>query len=153
MVMKGFTRRFAPLKILSDEQIEEIHRATLGVLERTGLRFESERALKLFEKHGCVVDHDTTRVRFPPHIVEECLRITPSSFYWKARDSKNDLIVGGNTVYFCSFPGKNIVDLETWEPRIASREENRAGVVDGNTRGGVHVGGQKKIRRQRGNTD
>ncbi len=129
MVMKGFTRRFAPLKVLSDEQIEEIHRATLGVLERTGLRFESERALKLFEKHGCVVDRDTMRVRFPPHIVEECLRITPSCFYWKARDSKSDLIVGGNTVYFCSFPGKNIVDLETWEPRTASREENRAGIV------------------------
>jgi len=75
------------------------------------------------------VDQASGRVHFPPHLVEECLRITPSSFHWKARDSKNDLLVGGNTVYFCSFPGKNIVDLDTWEPRTATRKENEEGIV------------------------
>jgi trimethylamine--corrinoid protein Co-methyltransferase len=37
-------------------------------------------------------------------------------------------MIGGNTVYFCSFPGKNIVDLDTWEPRLATLEENNDGV-------------------------
>jgi trimethylamine--corrinoid protein Co-methyltransferase len=73
----------------------------MGVLQRTGVRFESKKALRLFEKNGCIVDQDKRLVKFPPHLVEECLRITPSGFYWKARDPKNDLIVGGNTVYFC----------------------------------------------------
>jgi len=129
MTMKGFTRRFEPLKLLAEYQIEEIHRATLGVLQKTGVKFHSKKALKLFKKNGCIVDYDTMLVKFPTHLVEECLRITPSSFHWKAREPKNDLIIGGNKVYFCSFPGKNIIDLETWEPRVASKEENRVGVV------------------------
>jgi trimethylamine---corrinoid protein Co-methyltransferase len=129
MVMKGFTRRFEPLKLIPDSQIEEIHRATLGVLQGTGVRFESKKALTLFEKNGCIVDRNTRLVKFPPHLVEECLRITPSSFYWKARDSSHDLLIGGNTVYFCSFPGKNIVDLDTWEPRTATRKENEEGII------------------------
>ena len=66
MVMKGFTRKFKPLEILTEEQIEEIHRGTLEVLWVTGVRFEHERALKLFEKNGCRVDYDEMRVHFPP---------------------------------------------------------------------------------------
>lgn len=58
MVMKGFTRRFKPLEILTEHQIEEIHTRTLEVLWVTGIRIEHERALKLFEKEGCQVDYD-----------------------------------------------------------------------------------------------
>lgn len=124
MSMKGFVRNFKPLKLLSDQQVEEIHKSTLELLQRTGLRFDSERALDLFEENECKVDRDTNRVKFPPDLVEECLRKTPSSFYFKARDPKSDLMIGGNTTYFCSFPGMQTVDLETWEPRTATKEEN-----------------------------
>jgi len=36
---KGFMRRFPPLKILTDEQVEAIHRGTLDVLQETGFWF------------------------------------------------------------------------------------------------------------------
>ena len=62
--MKGFTRNMKPLDVLTGEQIEQIHSASLRVLKKTGVRFDSKRALQLFEKNGCVVDHDTNRVRF-----------------------------------------------------------------------------------------
>lgn len=123
MSMKGFTRKFKPLAILTEEQIEAIHRGTLDVLENTGVRIEHKRALELLEKNGCKVDYASMRVRFPPHLVEECLRMTPSSFRVKARDPKNDLIIGGNTLYFASAPGMQTVDIDTWEPREPTREE------------------------------
>ena len=129
MSLKGFVRNFKPLEILSQEKIEDIHRGVLAVLENTGMRFESEFALKLFKKNGCKVDFDTMRVKFPPHLVEESLRITPSNFYFKSRNTEHDLIVGGNTVYFCAFPGMNTVDLETWKPRRATKEENRDALI------------------------
>lgn len=128
MPLKGFKRRIEPIKMLSDQQVEEIHRATLEVLNRTGIRFESKKALKLFEQNDCQVDYENMRVRFPPAIIEECVAKTPSNFYMKSRRPDSDLMIGGNTVYFCSFPGKNIVDLETWEPRVATLEENDDGV-------------------------
>ena len=42
---KGFTRKIEPLKILSAPQIEQIHSMTLEILEKTGVKFENQRAL------------------------------------------------------------------------------------------------------------
>ena len=86
-------------------------------------------ALKIFKKNDCSVNFDDMRVRFPPGLVEECLRKTPSSFYFKSRNPKHDLIVGGNTTYFCAFPGMNTVDLDNGEPRRATRKENRDALI------------------------
>ena len=52
--MQGFRRNIKYLDILTEEQIETIHQGTLQVLERTGLRIEHERALKLLEKKRLV---------------------------------------------------------------------------------------------------
>jgi len=127
--MNGFMRNFKPLEILTEEQIEAIHQGTLDVLERTGLRIEHKRALKLLEKNGCYVDYDNNRVRFPPGLVEESLRKCPSSFRMKARNPKNDVIVGGDIVTFITFPGMQTADLDTWEPRAATKQEYYDGVT------------------------
>jgi len=127
--MNGFMRNLKPLEILTEEQIEAIHRGTLDVLERTGLRIEHKRALKLLEKNGCYVDYDNNRVRFPPGLVEESLRKCPSSFRMKARNPKHDVIVGGDIVTFITFPGMQTVDLDTWEPRTATKQEYYDGVT------------------------
>ena len=128
-MLKGFTRNFKPLEILTEEQIEAIHRGTLAVLENTGVRFKSDKVLKLFQKNGCMVDHDNMKVKFPPALVEECLRKCPSGFYMRARDPKNDIVLGGNTLYFTSACGMKAIDIDTWEPRVATRKENYDGVT------------------------
>jgi trimethylamine--corrinoid protein Co-methyltransferase len=124
MAIKGFTRKFKALELLNEEQIMALHKAALDVLETTGVRVEQERALKLYEKHGCHVDYGDNRVRIPPSLVEECLRLSPSSYRIKARDPKNDLVMGGNTVYFQPFPGTDAIDRETWETYRPTRKEN-----------------------------
>ena len=123
MALKGFVRTIKPLEILADEQIEDIHRAVLDVLENTGVKMQHPKALKLFEKNGAKVDYETEHVWIPPGLAEDSLRRAPSSFRMRARDPKNDLIVGGNTVYFATFPGMKSVDLKTWEQRDVTREE------------------------------
>ena len=122
-MLKGFTRRYKPLEILTEEEIESIHKAALDVLRETGVRFESERALKDLEKKDCMVDYDLNRVRFPEYLVEEAIRKCPGSFRIKARDPRNDIILGRDAVYFMHFPGMQTVDLDTWEPRDATRRE------------------------------
>jgi len=79
--------------------------------------------LKLLEKNGCQVDYHDMRVRFPPALVEASLCKCPSVFGAKARDPRNDLMLGGNTTYLSPFPGMSTVDLDTWEPRTATRKE------------------------------
>lgn len=124
MALTGFTRNFKPLEILTEEEVEAIHRGTLQVLWVTGVRVEHEKALKLFEKNDCKVDYDEMRVRIPPALVEECLRKAPGSFHAQARDAKKSLMVGGDTLYLAVAPGHQTVDINTWEPRAATRKEN-----------------------------
>jgi len=126
---RGFRRNFEPVKILTESQIEAIHLASLDVLEKTGVKFESRRALELLEKNGCTVDYDEKIARFPSFLVEECIRKTPSSFMVKAREQKNDLRVGGNTLYFMSSAGARYTDVRTGEVRMATMEENDLAVL------------------------
>jgi trimethylamine--corrinoid protein Co-methyltransferase len=116
-MQKGFIRNYRPLELLTEEQVAALHRAVLDVLRETGLTFHSERALKDLAGYGCQVDYDIMRVRFPEYLVEEAIRRCPSSYRVRARDPKDDIILGGDTVHFMSFPGMQTVDLETWEPK------------------------------------
>jgi len=123
-MLKGFTRKFKPLEILTEEQVEAIHRGTLNVLETTGVRVEHDRALALFADHGCKVDLKEKRVRIPGWLVEESLRKCPSGFPIRARDPEYDLMVGGNTLYFAQDVGMRAIDLDTWESRVATLKEH-----------------------------
>ena len=125
MVHQGFKRRFSPLKLLTEEQIENIHRNTLRVLEETGLRIEHERALKLLKSNGGKVDFDSRRAKFPPWLVEECLSKCPRTFRIKARNPENDVMLDENSVYFGMSCGRHTVDLDTLEPRPATKQEYR----------------------------
>jgi trimethylamine--corrinoid protein Co-methyltransferase len=127
-MLRGFTRNFKPLDILAEEQVKTIHRGTLDVLQETGIRVEHERALKLFADYGCQADFDKNMVRIPGWLVEDCLHKCPSSFLVKARDPKNDVRLGGSTLYFENSIGMNTVDLDTWEPRAATMSEHQDGV-------------------------
>lgn len=118
----GLIRNIRPMEILTDEQIELIHKNSLDVLQTTGVRFDNERALKLFGDNGCEVDMDKNLVKFPPSLVEDSLRKCPSNFQLKGRGGR-ELSFGGNTSCFLPFPGKDIIDLDSWEPRTPTRKE------------------------------
>src|SRR4030067_1140264 len=105
MAAKGLVRNFTPLNLLTEEQIQRIHQGALDVLQVTGVRVDSEKALKIYEKGECQVDRETHRVKFPPGLVIHCLRQCPTSFHMKALDPKNDVSIGGNTLYMSLFGG------------------------------------------------
>jgi len=128
MAMKGIARRLRPLEILTEEKIMDIHRATLDVLWETGIKLEHKKALRILKQNGCKVDFENYMAYFPPGLVEESLRKCPSTFHIKARDSKHDLVIGGNTTYFAPFPGMYTIDLESYSSRQATRREFYDGV-------------------------
>jgi len=128
MAKRGFTRNFKPLEILTEEQIRRIYLGMLTVLEQTGIRFESEKALKFLAENSCKVDFNTHVVRFPPALVEECLQKAPSIYHLKSRDPKDDLIVGGDTVYFKASVGMDTADTDTGERLRPTLKDNIDGV-------------------------
>jgi trimethylamine---corrinoid protein Co-methyltransferase len=59
-----------PIRVLSKEAMEQIHEASLQILEQVGMRIESDRALGYLERAGCHVDRSTMQVKFPAKIVQ-----------------------------------------------------------------------------------
>ena len=125
---KGFTRKIAPVKVLSDAQIEYIHSASLEVLEKTGVKLESERALKILKENGCIIDFEAKIAKFPGWLVEESARKTPSSFSVKARIPEDDLRISMSNLYFMPAAGAKLHDEKTGSLSVATLKENDQGV-------------------------
>ena len=84
--------------LLSKDQIDRIHCATLHVLERTGVVFQHEKALEILGSIGCSVEKDL--VKIPSHLVEEAIRVTPSSVRVYNRDASPRMTLEGRNVYY-----------------------------------------------------
>ena len=93
------------------------------------MRFENERALKLLDKHGCKVDYEQRRVRFPPGLGGGMPADVPQQLPAEgARVPENDLFVGGDTQYFAPMPGMRTIDIDTWEPKTPTIEDNHEAI-------------------------
>ena len=83
-------------RILSDKQIEELHFATLQILERTGVTFECQEAITTLGNAGADVS-DTTRVKIPAYMVEQALRTAPKMITLYTREGEPAIILNGLT--------------------------------------------------------
>jgi len=68
------------LRVLSDNEIEQVHERTLSMLATTGVRVDTERGRKILKQAGADVDNETDIVRFPRSLVEECVGLAPRDF-------------------------------------------------------------------------
>jgi trimethylamine--corrinoid protein Co-methyltransferase len=104
---------YPPMEIISADQVETIHRASLEILRDIGLRVESPSALKLLTDLRADVDHDTGQVRFDPALIEELITDLPSEFTIHARNPAKTVRMGGNSIVFASVCGPSFVsDLD-----------------------------------------
>ena len=68
------------LRVLSDNEIEQVHERTLSLLATTGVRVDTEHGRKILKEAGADVDSGANIVRFPRSLVEECLQLAPHDF-------------------------------------------------------------------------
>jgi trimethylamine---corrinoid protein Co-methyltransferase len=92
-------RRFPPTEIISKDQVEAIHHASLRVLSEIGMDFMLEEARDMLAKTGGV-KIDGERVRFEPAFIEEMMRHAPSQFTLNARNPAKSIPIGGNAIAF-----------------------------------------------------
>ncbi|HXY98286.1 MAG TPA: trimethylamine methyltransferase family protein [Steroidobacteraceae bacterium] len=107
------TNRWAPLEILTGEQVERILGAAYQVLEEAGLEIRSADARAVYARAGALVDESTQMVRLGRELVEAQLRTAPERFVLHARNAQRHLHVGGDVVNFGPVTGApNIRDRE-----------------------------------------
>lgn len=107
-------------ELLTQEQIQRIHDASLEVLQEVGLKVRYEPARELFAKHGCSVDSETNIVKFPRDVVEKYRKMAPPKFKFGGRDSKFDKTIPDDSpVIVTASSAPDIIDPETGKERRA----------------------------------
>ncbi len=83
--------------VLTNNEIEMVHEASLEVLGTTGLRLNHPVALEKLADAGAKIDKTKEQVRLPAAVVEKALQETPKQFVCAGRTSEYDVHVSSGS--------------------------------------------------------
>ncbi len=111
------------LSVLSRDEIEAIHGATLQVLDHVGVNVREPRAKRLLQEAGAASSGE--RVRIPEALVMEVVRGLPKTWTWHARDPAKSFRVGegGPTRLGPGSACTRILDFATGEARVPTERD------------------------------
>ena len=101
-------------KPLSENDIHEIHAASLELLGDVGIAVANEKARNIFSRHGARVLEDH-RVVIPPRLVEDAIQQVPEAFKLYGREEQHNIhyrpgcfyaSTGGSAQYVLDLEGK-----------------------------------------------
>ncbi|MFW6308988.1 MAG: trimethylamine methyltransferase family protein [bacterium] len=114
-------RKLPPQNILSNEDIESIHKTTMDILSNTGIEILHEEALKIFKDNGARVEGK--KVYLSRKEVEEAVKKAPALFTLHARNPDNSVIIGGNnSVLSPGFGAPYVVDSDNTRRRSTLKD-------------------------------
>jgi trimethylamine--corrinoid protein Co-methyltransferase len=91
---------FEPTRIVSEDELESIHLASLKVLREIGVDVLHDGARQIMKEHGADVREGTERVRFDADMLLELVSHCPSEFTLHARNPAHNVRFGGNNLIF-----------------------------------------------------
>lgn len=117
----GFRSQCVPsYRLLTEDQIREIHLATLEVLETVGVRVAHQEAIGMLRDAGCrIVDGDTARI--PNWLVEESILSAPSRITIYNRKGQEAMRLEGRNSYY----GMGTDLIETYDLKTGQLRETR----------------------------
>lgn len=104
---------FEPVRIYSDDQIEQIHQTALKVLEELGVKVLLPEARRLLRGGGVDIDESSMIARFDRGVVQEAISSAPGQVKLLGADDEASPVWGGRHVTWCSVGGPpHISDLD-----------------------------------------
>ena len=115
MIHSGSIQKCAPyLRILTDDQIQEIRRAAFDVMFSAGFKVLHDGARKMLKQAGAIINGEIVKV--PEFIVNDCLSKTPKGFTVYNRQGQRAMEVEGRKSYYGTNPASpNTKDARTGE--------------------------------------
>lgn len=114
------------LKIISDDDVQRIHKGALSILEDTGIYSESDLFLDIFQRGGARVDRDARIIYLQPDMVEAAIKSAPRSFVLHGRnDPDMDMLLEPGRVYY-GMGGTSeplFWDYDLWQSRQPTKED------------------------------
>ncbi len=108
---RSLRRPFTPWQIFSQDQVESLHNAALDLLETSGVKVLSERAIGQYRAAGCEVETDTAMVRIDRALVAQAMAAAPKSISLRARGEHRSVILDEQSLTFGPVSGPPNVAL------------------------------------------
>ncbi len=89
-----------PTNLISEDELEQVHLASLRVLKEIGVDVLHEEARRIMKAHGADVRDGSERVRFDADLILDLIAHCPSEFTLHARNPAHNLRFGGDNVIF-----------------------------------------------------
>jgi len=113
LAWRNLVNPYPPIEVLSSDQIEAIHTASLRVLAEIGMKVLGVDARNRLAAAGAEVDHGEMIVHCDPAMVEEHMAAAPRRFSIAARNPAKTITLGDNHVNFNAVGGPSFVsDLD-----------------------------------------
>lgn len=111
-------------QLLTDDQVKQVHEASLDILENVGLLVRNEQAREIFKRHGANFDAETEVVKFPRATVERAIKVFPPKFTFYARDPQFDkTLPDDRPVIVTGSSAPNMLDPVTRQERRAFSDD------------------------------
>jgi trimethylamine--corrinoid protein Co-methyltransferase len=109
------------LQVLSADEEAEVHERSLRILDKTGVRVDTQRGRQILREAGARVDDSTNIVYFPRELVGESLELAPKEFTLGARREGWDLhLNGGDCTLLADGEAIYVLDSETGDRRLGT---------------------------------
>jgi trimethylamine--corrinoid protein Co-methyltransferase len=112
--------RLPYLTVLSEQELQAIHAASLDILSSCGVKVLGRRMLEALRSKGLSVDAETQSVRFSRDSLEDALASIPASFEVFDREGLPAFLLGdGNSKIAAGHNAVNWVDSDTGKTRFS----------------------------------
>ena len=112
------------MSFLSEAELEAVHRASVAILEKTGVSVGSRKALDVLKKAGASIDDESELARIPANLVEEALKRAPQRIKYCGRNPENDFELNTGEPHFCADGGYPFVyDWQTGKRKYSTSED------------------------------
>ena len=114
------------IEVLSKDEIQTIHSATIELLSTVGINIDAEDIRNLFKEYGAEVDNETNFVKIPEALVKEQLKHVPNSFKLYGPDGSFNFEVNTTSTKFATIG----TPVKIYDP--SCKEEIRKVVLNDN---------------------
>jgi trimethylamine--corrinoid protein Co-methyltransferase len=114
--------QFPPYHILSHADMQQLHEASLTILENTGMQIDHSTARRILHDAGAKIDAVHGIVKFPSELVQQSLKKIPRSLCLAGRNPENDQVLSCDSLLMarCAAGVSAVIDHQTDEYRDAT---------------------------------
>jgi trimethylamine--corrinoid protein Co-methyltransferase len=122
---RNLVNRLSKTELLDPSALDEMHEASLTILEEIGMDVMLPEARAIRKAHGADVTEGSDRVRFDRNLIMDMIASAPREFQMFARNPERNVKMGGNNLVFAQIASAPFVADREGGRRAGNQEDFR----------------------------